>query len=68
MPLPAQTMSWFSRLKDPWVLLLLFLAVLAVSASGCATTSDSESTSERPWDTPKGWENGLPGGMYGQPH
>jgi len=41
-------------------LLLLVLAALALG--GCATT-DSENLSERPWNTPKSWENGLPSNM-----
>ena len=36
----------------------LLLALL----SGCAT-EDSENASERPWNQPKSWENGLPSGM-----
>jgi len=41
-----------------WGFLLLFaLAVLALS--GCAST-DPENLSERPWNTPKTWETGLP--------
>jgi hypothetical protein len=46
-----------------WLLLLL-LAVGAM-ACGCATT-ESENTSERPWNAPQGWENGLPSGMFDQ--
>jgi hypothetical protein len=42
------------------LLLALFLAV--VGLSGCATT-ESENVSERPWNTPKSWENGLPSSM-----
>jgi hypothetical protein len=49
--------------KNAFVLLLL---VLASFAAGCAS-SEPENTSERPWNTPKSWENGLPGGMT-QPH
>ena len=43
-----------------WLLLVLSLAV--VGLSGCATT-ESENVSERPWNTPKSWENGLPSSM-----
>ncbi len=61
-----------SRLLGSWAMLLvllLSLATVAIVTSGCATTSsDTDNTSERPWTTPRGWENGLPGGMYGQPH
>ncbi len=44
----------------------LFLLLLLLSAAGlssCATTDDSENASARPWNQPKGWENGLPSGM-----
>ena len=44
-------------------LLLLVLATIAVG--GCAST-ESENASERPWNTPQGWENGLPSSMYNQ--
>jgi hypothetical protein len=47
-----------------WALLLL-LAVAALCSGGCATT-ESENQSERPWDTPQSWENGLPSGMMNQ--
>lgn len=42
-------------------LALVSLGLLAMS--GCATTDDSENLSERPWNTPKSWEGGLPTGM-----
>jgi hypothetical protein len=38
---------------------LLFFVVAVVMLSGCATT-DSENLSERPWNSPKSWETGLP--------
>jgi len=41
---------------------LLFLGLLLTAIlglAGCAT-SDSENLSERPWNSPKGWETGLP--------
>jgi hypothetical protein len=43
-----------------WFLLLITLA--AIGLSGCAT-AESENVSERPWNTPKSWENGLPSSM-----
>jgi type IV pilus biogenesis protein CpaD/CtpE len=43
-------------------LLAVCLAAIAGALSGCATT-DPENESVRPWNTPKQWENGLPGGM-----
>jgi hypothetical protein len=43
--------------------LLLLLGLLALlGAMGCAST-DPENLSERPWNAPKMWENGLPSGM-----
>jgi len=42
-----------------WIF-LLGLVLLAVA--GCSTT-DSQNASERPWNSPKGWENGLPSSM-----
>ena len=30
--------------------------------AGCATVDD-QNASERPWNTPKSWENGLPSSM-----
>ena len=44
---------------------LLLLALAAVALGGCAST-ESENLSERPWNTPQGWENGLPSSMYNQ--
>lgn len=46
---------WFS-------IFLLLLALGPVVLSGCAT-EDSENASERPWNQPKTWENGLPSSM-----
>ena len=40
----------------------LLLLLAAAALSGCAST-DPDNVSERPWNTPKGWENGLPSGM-----
>lgn len=45
-------LRWFS---------LLLLAALALSVSGCATNESD--LSARPWNSPKGWEHGLPSGM-----
>ena len=39
-------------------LLLLFVARFV---SGCAT--NDENLSERPWNTPRNWETGLPSGL-----
>lgn len=52
--------KWSSR----W--LTLALAALALSVvSGCKTTEEDLSNSnERPWNTPKSWESGLPSSIY----
>jgi len=41
-----------------WVFLLLFV-LGTLGLAGCAT-ADSENLSERPWNSPKTWENGMP--------
>ena len=40
----------------------LLLAVVALAISGCAT-AEPDNASARPWNAPKGWENGLPMGL-----
>jgi hypothetical protein len=42
-----------------WILCLLAMLALV---SGCAST-ESDNASARPWNSPKGWETGLPSGM-----
>lgn len=49
--------------KSRWAFLFLLLALGALVGAGCATT-DNENASERPWNTPKGWETGFPAGLY----
>jgi len=49
-----------SKVKAGSVLLLLL--VVTSLLSGCAT-SEPDNLSVRPWNFPKGWESGLPGGM-----
>ena len=44
---------------------LLWLVLAAFALCGCAST-DPENRSERPWNSPQGWENGLPGSMSNQ--
>ncbi|MGD0260022.1 MAG: hypothetical protein ABSD29_09375 [Verrucomicrobiota bacterium] len=46
--------------------LFLLLLVLAAGALGGCASTEPENLSERPWDTPQGWENGLPSSMYNQ--
>jgi hypothetical protein len=39
--------------------LISLLAVLAGIVTGCKST-EPENVSARPWNTPRGWEHGLP--------
>lgn len=39
--------------------LLSLLVVLAGVVAGCKTT-EPENLSSRPWNSPRGWEHGLP--------
>lgn len=43
-------------------LLLAGFAVSCLFLSGCSTT-EPENVSTRPWNSPKGWESGLPVGL-----
>jgi hypothetical protein len=43
---------------------LLAWAALMLLSSGCATSTESENLSSRPWNTPKNWEGGMPSGMF----
>lgn len=47
-------------------LLGIAAALMAMAlVSGCKTTEEDLSNSnERPWNTPKSWESGLPSSMY----
>ena len=50
---------------NPRWMFLLLLVVAALGLNGCAST-ESDNHSERPWNTPQGWETGLPSAMYDQ--
>jgi hypothetical protein len=50
------------RLGSSCLVLMLF-TLLLLAASGCAT-KEPDNASVRPWDSPMGWENGIPSGMY----
>lgn len=48
------------------VRLLLWLALTLSwlgAGGGLGCTTNQENISERPWNTPKSWETGLPSGM-----
>jgi hypothetical protein len=47
-----------------WAFLLL-LVLAGFAFGGCAST-ESDNLSERPWNAPQGWENGLPSSMTNQ--
>ena len=46
--------------SNRWLVALLGV-VIARWVAGCST--NDERLSERPWNTPKSWETGLPTGM-----
>jgi len=39
---------------------LLLVSLGTLIFAGCATDETSENASVRPWNQPRGWENGLP--------
>jgi len=43
-------------------LAILCLLGLTFGLAGCQT-NEASNMSSRPWNQPKGWENGLPGGF-----
>jgi hypothetical protein len=50
-------------LLNPRLALLLLLLSTTFGLTACSTTEDSDNASVRPWNTPKGWETGLPSNM-----
>jgi hypothetical protein len=47
-----------------------FLALLlaaAWGAAGCKTDEEATNEAVRPWNAPKGWETGVPSGMWDRP-
>jgi hypothetical protein len=52
-------------ISNPRQALLLFLVLAGFGLAGCAST-ESENMSERPWNSPQGWETGMPNSMHNQ--
>jgi hypothetical protein len=42
---------------------LLLLVLAGLAGSGCASTETIDNASSRPWNSPRGWESGLPMGI-----
>jgi hypothetical protein len=53
--------NWRQWLR--WSLLALVMAA-GLASTGCKTESDPSNEAVRPWNAPKGWETGLPSGMW----
>jgi len=49
-------------LSSSRIALALLLVLAALGLSACAT-NDPDNASVRPWNSPVGWENGLPSTM-----
>ena len=46
------------------LLLTVALAAISLGVTGCASTdAETENLSSRPWNSPRGWEYGIPGMM-----
>ncbi|MEQ2005763.1 MAG: hypothetical protein ABMA26_03105 [Limisphaerales bacterium] len=43
--------------------LIALMLGLVVCLTGCGTT-EPDNQSSRPWNSPKGWESGVPGMLY----
>jgi hypothetical protein len=55
------------KVRITHLLLVLALASFAAIISGCAST-EPENDSERPWNSPEGWQGGALGDMMDQQH
>jgi hypothetical protein len=51
------------QLRWKAMLLAAGLALLSLGTFGCKSTGDDENLSARPWNSPRGWEHGLPSSM-----
>jgi len=57
--LPRPSLSRKMKVAAVRLILLVALGAILASVSGCQT-DDPENVSVRPWNAPKGWENGMP--------
>ncbi len=48
------------KLHLRWFLFLALLAMLATVGSGCKST-EPDNISSRPWNSPRGYDSGVPG-------
>ena len=44
-------------------LFLLACVCAGFLLGGCATPESTDNTASRPWNSPRGWESGLPSGI-----
>ena len=54
-------MKRFFSIAHLFLVLVCGLAILGFG--GCATSDEGDNASVRPWNAPKNWEGGLPGGL-----
>jgi len=47
------------KIRAGQLFLLLAFGAILLGISGC-TTNEPENASVRPWNTPQGWEGGMP--------
>lgn len=45
-------------------LISVFVGMVVFLGTGCATTEENTDLSPRPWNSPKGWETGIPPALY----
>jgi hypothetical protein len=55
------------KVRAAHLFLMLVLAALAAVISGCSST-ESDNSSVRPWNSPEGWQGGALGDMMDQQH
>jgi uncharacterized protein YceK len=55
------------KIRLEHLFLMLVLAAMAAVISGCSSV-ESENSSQRPWDSPEGWQTGALGDMMSEQH